>query len=253
MILKSLKLKIFASFMLLIVMLSVAGIISIYEFKMLGGSVHGLIEDNYKTIEAAKTMNDALEREDSGILLLLLGQWEQGRAILTAADSVFNKAFTIASGNLTEVNEDQHINEIRTKYSIFKGKWERPIVDTEKEGNIDWYKSDIHQSFLDTKDAIKELMNLNQTSMYLEASLLKERSRRAIMPGIVTIVAAVVFSLLLNFFLSKYFVSPLSHLADAIKLFEPEQKYLRVDFTAVKEIRKLEQAISELIGRLLDN
>lgn len=247
----SLRLKIFASFMLLIVMLSVSGVISIVEFRYLGGSVHGLVEDNYKTIEAAKKMTEALEREDSGILLLMLGQWEQGRAILNSADSAFNVAFKVASGNLTELNEDQHIDLIRIRYAIFKNKWQRPIVDTEKEGNIDWYKSDIHQSFLETKYAVNDLMTLNQTKMYQEASQLKEKSRRAIMPGIVTIAAAVIFSLLLNFFLSRYFVTPLEHLAEAINHFEPRQKYLKADFVSVNEIKKLEQAISELIDRLI--
>lgn len=95
--------------MLLIAMLAVAGIISILEFRWLSNSVHGLIENNYKSIEASKTMVESLEREDSGILLLMLGEWKEGREILKSADSLFLRAFETAKNNLTENDEDLHI------------------------------------------------------------------------------------------------------------------------------------------------
>ena len=70
-------------------MLLVAGIMSIIEFSSISSSVQKLLDDNYKSVNASKEMIEALEREDSGILMLLLGQWDEGRYTLTSADSVF--------------------------------------------------------------------------------------------------------------------------------------------------------------------
>ncbi|MBN2664262.1 MAG: methyl-accepting chemotaxis protein [Bacteroidales bacterium] len=250
---KTLKLKIFASFMLLIIMLAVAGTISIVELRRLSNSVHGLIEDNYKSIEASKTMLEALEREDNGILLLMLGEWEEGREILKSADSLFMSAFETAKNNLTENNEEEYIKKIETTYQTYKSSWERPIVDTDKQGNISWYKDDIHKKFADTKLAVNELMTLNQSSMYNEASELRDKSKRAIMPGIVSIIAALIFSLILNFFITRYFVNPISELAEAVTNYRDGDNKLRSNITSNDEIKKLEQAISDLLQRLVTN
>ena len=49
--LKSLKSKIFSSFMLLVLMLVIAGIMSIIEFNKVGLSINSVMDNNYKSIE----------------------------------------------------------------------------------------------------------------------------------------------------------------------------------------------------------
>ena len=74
---KKLKVKIFSSFMLLVLMLVIAGAMSIWELKKMNNSFSDVIDNNYLSIEHALNVTQALEREDSGILLLFL---EIGRA-----------------------------------------------------------------------------------------------------------------------------------------------------------------------------
>jgi cytochrome c peroxidase len=62
-----------------------AGAWSIYELKTVGTSVQRLLDDNYKSINAARLMTEALERKDSAILLLLSGNWTEGREIIESA------------------------------------------------------------------------------------------------------------------------------------------------------------------------
>lgn len=239
--------------MLFIVMLAIAGLISIIEFRWLSNSVHGLIQDNYKSIEASKAMLGALEREDSGILLLMLDDLQEGRKIINSADSTFLIALKTAKNNLTETNEEEYIINIEKTYLTFKSKWERPIVDTDKQGNLLWYKNEIHLSFLNAKNAVNELMSLNQTSMYNDASELKEKSKRAMMPGIVSIIAALIFSVILNFFITKYFVNPISELTDAVNRYSIGDHEFETSLQSEDEIKNLEKAIGELLGRLVKN
>ncbi|MBS3731428.1 MAG: hypothetical protein KGY42_00860 [Desulfobacterales bacterium] len=65
-------------FLTLAIMLAVAGAFSIYRLKTIGSPVQSLLDDNYRSINAAKKMTTSLEREDSGILLLLSGKWKGG-------------------------------------------------------------------------------------------------------------------------------------------------------------------------------
>ncbi|MFO7864860.1 MAG: hypothetical protein R6U85_12745 [Salinivirgaceae bacterium] len=236
--------------MLLVMMLAIAGIISAVEFRWISNSVNGLIRNNYESIKASKSMLEALEREDSGILLLLLGEWEEGRKILHSADSAFTANLIIAQNNITEPNEEQYLQIIQVKYSAYKQKWERPIVDTEKEGNIAWYRNDIHQLFIDCKMAVNNIMTLNQSSLYNEASELHQKSRRAIMPGIISIIAAVIFSLILNFFITRYFVRPISELADAINNYKEDQWTIQSNIKSNDEIKELENAIKGLLQKI---
>ena len=69
-----LQFKILSGFFILVLMLFIAGLWSIYELNSIGSSVQSILDENYTSIHAAKRMKEALEREDSGVLLLLLGK-----------------------------------------------------------------------------------------------------------------------------------------------------------------------------------
>ena len=64
-----LRAKILSGFLILTTMLFMARIWSIYELTRVGTSVQRLLVENYKSINAAKMMIEALEREDSAVLL----------------------------------------------------------------------------------------------------------------------------------------------------------------------------------------
>lgn len=70
----SLRFKIMSGFLILALMLAIAGIWSIYELNSFGTSAEDLLDENYRSIKAAEMMLEALERQDSGILLLLFGK-----------------------------------------------------------------------------------------------------------------------------------------------------------------------------------
>lgn len=244
------KFKILSGFILIIMMLVIAGLVSVYEFSRLSKSVTALIDDNYKTIEASKTMLEALEREDSGILLLLSGHWKTGREILDSADSLFLAAFYIAKNNITENNEDDYIEQINQSYLKFKERWEPPIVGTTKENSIDWYFADLHDYFLAAKNDVRALMILNQNSMYQESTKLKEKAHRAIMPGIIAIIASLVFMVMFNFLISRYYVKPIVDIIRTLKTHTSQSQSFDAGIVTNDEFKELEKEIQNLIYRI---
>lgn len=247
---KKLKLKILAGFMLLVAMLALAGTISITEFVKLSKSFTAIIDDNYKSIQAAKSMLESLEREDSGYLLLLLGQTEEGKKIIASADSSFKLAYGIARNNITENDEGYYIDTILSTYLTFKLKLMEPVFESGNIRLIEKYKTEVHKNFLNAKNAVGKLMDLNQKSMHEEAASLKDKSHRAIMPGIISIIASLVFALLLSFFISKYFVNPIIKLTHAIGNYRPGVQVFDFGVKSEDEIKNLEQEIIFLIERL---
>jgi NtrC-family two-component system sensor histidine kinase KinB len=233
-------------------MLLIAGIWSIRELNSIGSSVQEILDENYQSIHAAKIMKEALERQDSAILLLLLGKWEQGRAILTSADSLFNQKLRFVSMNITIPGEQSQLKSIRSNYMAFKKLWEKPIVGTDHEGNIDWYFQEVHQEFLLTKKSLNELINLNDKIMYQTASDLENRANRATMPGIVAIIAALVFTFIFNYLTNYYIVSPIIRITDRIDKFREKRTPYDVKIETRDEILRLSEAIEHLCASVKD-
>jgi hypothetical protein len=243
-----LRLKILSGFLILTMMLAVAGIWSIYELTTMGTSVQRLFDDNYKSINAGKTMIEALEREDSAVLLLLSGKWEQGRSIIESADEVFHKGFAIAQSNVTIPGEPAYVEEIDTRYKRYKDLWVKPIVDTSKQGNLDWYFQEAHQAFQDAKGSVEKLVALNDQTMYQTASDLKNRAHRAIMPGIVAILAALIFTVIFNFLINYYVVSPIISTTKGIQRFMETGELPPIQVETEDELFHLVSSIQRLVA-----
>lgn len=245
-----LRRKVLTGFVVLALMLSVAGVWSIYELNSISSAVEGLLDDNYKSITAAKMMLEALEREDSGVLLLILGKWSEGRQIMNSADSLFAEGFNTASNNLTIPGEAEYVRDIGTKYAAFKAIWQRPIVDTEKQGNLNWYFESIHESFLDVKASVNNLMTLNDKVMFETSSSLRQKANRAIMPGIVAIIAALVFSLMFSYFVNLYIVRPVVKITEAVRSFVGGERDFDLQLDTDDELSDLADSVRTLTGRM---
>lgn len=248
---KSLKIKIFLSFLLLILMLVVAGVMSILELRKMGDSVETVMKNNYQSIEAAKAMLDAVEREDSGVLLWMVDDSTKGRQIIEQANSVMQKAMQDALLNLSETNEDEYVKKIESRYSTFHATVQKIISSRDNpEEDKKTYSEELEALFMDTKSAINNLMVLNQDQMYAQSAIMKENSQRSMMPGIISVVAAVVFAVLLNFFISFFFINPIHKLIEEVKSFYPEKGKIEAKIISKDEIKELENEINNLIRRL---
>ncbi len=241
-----LRTKILSGFLILALMLAVAGVMSVYELNSIGSSVQRILDENYKSISVTKKMIEAVEREDSGILFLMLGKWEEGRRIINSADSSFNANLSFAYSNITIESEKEHLDLIKQKYATYKALWERPIVDTDKQGNFDWYLNETHNAVTEVKNALDDLIKLNDTTMYKTASRIENGSTRAIMPGIVAILTSLVFTFIFIYFVNYYVVEPIIKITDRIKMFIKSDMPFKVDIESKDEINELETSIRKM-------
>ncbi|GAB4319218.1 MAG: hypothetical protein Kow0074_08670 [Candidatus Zixiibacteriota bacterium] len=244
-----LRFKVLSGFIVLALMLSMAGAWSIGELNKISTAVQDLLSDNYKSIDASKTMLEALEREDSGILFLMLGRWEEGRDILKEADAHFQSGFETASNNLTIPGEDAYVSVIQSRYAEYKSIWERPIVDTPREGDLNWYFGSVHPSFLSVKSAVNDLMTLNDRTMFETASSLRQQANRALMPGIVAIIAALVFSLMFSYFVNIFVVNPIVRITNNVRRTVEKRVRFDVQPETKDELADLADSIRMLVNR----
>jgi hypothetical protein len=241
--------KVLSGFLMLACMLFLAGGWSIYELTKIGTSVQRLLDDNYRSINAARIMIEALEREDSAVLLLQSGNWKEGRDIITSADLSFQEGFRIANMNITIPGEKGYLDNIEAAYKDYKNLWIKPIVGTSGEKNLDWYFKEAHPKFLQVKSDVEELMTLNDGVMYQMGSGLKNRANRAVMPGVVAILSALVFSFVFSYFVNYYLVGPIIRITTNIQKFLDHGESFNVEIETGDEMKSLADAIQKLMTR----
>ena len=240
-----LRAKIMSGFLILVIMLALAGIFSIYELTTISSSVQSLLDDNYKSINAARTMTEALEREDSGVLLVLSGKWQKGRETIELGDDAFQKAFAVAQNNITISDEKKYVDGIASNYQKYKALWMEFLAGTMQEPDQDWYFEKMHGIFLATKKSVEELTVLNDETMYKTASGLHNRANRAIMPGIIAILSALVFVAVFNYFINYYVIKPLNTITQEVRNSIPRKELIKISVESHDELHDLAAAIQD--------
>jgi hypothetical protein len=240
--------KILSGFLILAMMLCVAGVWSIYELTAMGTSVKGILDENYKSISAARAMIEALEREDSALLLLLSGNKREGREILKAAETSFSDGLATAKSNVTIPGESTCVQKIEEAYKRFSELWGQPIAGTDLERNLGWYFEQVHPAFLGVKSEVEYLMTLNDRTMYQTAMYLQNRAHRAVMPGIVAVIASLVFSIMFSYLINHYVVSPIIRITKGIQGFLRTGQVVDVNIETDDELNRLMSSIRELLA-----
>jgi HAMP domain-containing protein len=179
-----------------------------------------------------------------------LGRWKEGRSIIAPADISFQKGLQIAEGNITIPGEKALVDEVKSKYGAYKSQWMKPIVGTQQERNIAWYFNEVHHGFLEVKTSLERLMTINAQTMYDTASDLKNRAHRAVMPGIVAILSALIFTVIFNYIINYYMVSPIIKLAEGIDKFLKYRTPFEVNIESKDELRHLSNSIRELSSKV---
>jgi signal transduction histidine kinase len=137
----------------------------------LGGAAEAILSENVQSIEAADAMADALERQDSGTLLLVLG--DAGGARLVDRNAArFEAAFAQASANVTLAAEPALLSAIaRTQADYAQALG---ALRADLPGAAERYRERVYPAFLVAREAVRALAEANRRAA-LAAS---ERSQR---------------------------------------------------------------------------
>lgn len=241
--------KIMSGFLILAAMLLIAGAWSIYELKNIGLSAQIILNENYKSIDAAKGMTESLEREDSAILLLLLGRRDEGLAIMRVADETFGKAYEIARNNITIPGEQGYVDAVAKAYAAYRELWLQFAASPKDRGDLNWYFREVSPSFHKAKLAVSDLMNLNNQAMYKTASHVESRALRATMPGIIAMASAFIFAIIFSFLINLYVINPIVRLTSGIRDYLDRGKPLNISVETQDEIYRLVSSVEQLIKK----
>ena len=202
----TLKTKILAGYGVAFALMVLVIIWAVVNLVSLGQAANAILRENYRSILAAENMVDALERQDSGLLLTLLGNEDAGIAQFRKNEAVFLEWFARAKDNITIPGESKLLIAIESDYhkylqgfskvTDFKGQRIEPGLPS-----LNLYKAVLFPSFIQVRDTCIQLRHLNEETMYQAGMRAKKVARTAIGSTVLVaafgLFAALVFSIVL--------------------------------------------------------
>jgi two-component system, NtrC family, sensor histidine kinase KinB len=182
---------------------------SAYSILRLGQSSESILKENYQSIMAAEHMIDAIERQDSSILLMLLGFQEPWRNEFLAQQAIFWQWLGRAKDNITISGEEGVVKAIEADYSRYVNEASNLLI-VEKENHaqgISYYHESVFPRFRAVVGNCIKLRELNHETMYQASRRTQSLAGRIMISiiifGAATILVGLAFSLVLSRFLSR--------------------------------------------------
>jgi len=150
----------------LLLIILVLGIQSLINLATLGGAIDVILRENYQSVLASQQMKESLERIDSGLLFMLIGESAKGRALVRTNMSLFEKALEAELRNITLPGEGDRAAEVRDLYGQYKGLFAE-VEDPSLSPVLrhDTYFSRLLPLFSRIKAAADEILRMNQQNM----------------------------------------------------------------------------------------
>lgn len=190
---------------------------AMFMMLRLGRASESILRENYRSIQAAEHMIDAIERQDSAVLLYLLGYQEQGLKEFRENEAAFLQWLGRARDNITIPGEKEIIDSIEQNYTRYLGE----VVNlhlkgaSNQRGAINLYHELILPLFRSTRDTCVKLREINHETMYAASNRAGRLSLQAVVSMAVIGALSVIIGVVFSFFLSRLISRPVTELKQA--------------------------------------
>ena len=238
----SLRYKLILGFLIPAVMLIVAGYWSGSQIRAIGRQVTLMLDDNERSIEYAVMMSEAIERIDSGLLLMLQGDDKSFQRIYIVSRQDFESAFKNAYNNITLPGERETLDSmINISYLFFN-----MIDSVELVEGLKSYWVQIFPLFEQLQRNISDLRLINSKAMYDAARNMVDKASRQALPSDLIIIAAVVFAFLFMILIQFYVVKPINDILLEVKKWKNTGSFNPPQILTKDEIFMLSQELRDI-------
>ncbi len=250
---KTLKGRISLIYLCLVLLISVVGITSFINLLHLSRSIDGLMTDNYKSIGAVSNMLEAVERQDSAVLIYISVDKQRGIDLFSENSNIFMKWLSVEINNVTEPGEQEIVNKINESYLNYVKFFShiQDITNTSGEHDaISFYNQSMLPDFQNLKQTLKELSNINEEAMFNGKEMATQSSRNSTIIILALTLATIVGGFILSVFFTNRFLSPVYSLTSAMKELRAGNINKQADVYGDDEISELTREFNEMTTKL---
>ncbi len=249
----TLKGKISLVYLCLVVMTAVVGSVSVINLYKLSGAIDGLMTANYKSIKAVSNMMEAVERQDSAMLVYINYDRQKGIDVFTENNGTFTRWFEIERNNITEAGEKELVNAIESYYSSYvKAFLELQEIRSSRGAGpaMEFYNSTITPDFAELKEGMKALAALNEAAMFGGKTGATENSRDSMYIILALTFLAISGGLIIARLSTNRFLKPIYSLTQTMKLVKAGDLNKQAIIGSRDEIGELAQEFNNMTRRL---
>ena len=250
---KTLKGKISLVYLSLVVLIAIVGITASINLYKLSRSIDGLMIANYKSINAVNNMTEAIERQDSAMLIYINVDSQKGKDMFSENTEEFLKWYNIEAGNITEKGEATLVDSIKSSYdsyakSFFDLQEIRSSQGVDKAANL--YDTKIMKDFNYTKSELKQLTLLNEKAMFGGKDLAKKNAQNSMYLVMMLSIIAIIGGYIVSKYFTNRFLMPISFLTQTMKLVKASDLKQKANIYTKDEIGELAHEFNNMTLRL---
>lgn len=233
------------AFMGLVVALAVINLVA------LGKATDAILSENYRSILAAENMVDALERQDSGTLLVLMGEVEEGTALFQKNEAIFLEWLGRAKDNITISGEADLLSAIEVDYASYQQVAASLAALQADSGGLT-YRRMIFPMFMQVREACISLRNINEETMYAASVDAKKVAHNAIGSTVLVASLALVVALIFSMILAERIVHPIRRFMEASRHISAGDYDVQVPVGGSDELSRLASEFNQMatqVGR----
>jgi NtrC-family two-component system sensor histidine kinase KinB len=221
----------------------------------LGKATNAILSENYRSILAAENMVDALERQDSGILIMFLGAGEKGIEQFRESEKVFFEWLARAKDNTTIQGEKELVQSIETDYSKYRQQFSRltdlrNTAQVSRRPSLITYQESIHPLFTKVREACVGLRHLNEKTMYGASVRASHVAKRAIWSTGLVAASALIVALIFSLFLAERIVRPIRRFMEASRKISSGDYAVQVPVETGDELGRLAGEFNQMATQL---
>jgi NtrC-family two-component system sensor histidine kinase KinB len=249
----TLKKKILIGYGVAFVLMGLVIAWAVLHLVSLGKATTAILSENYRSIIAAENMVDALERQDSAILLIFLEDAVNGVAQFRQNEAIFIEWLARAKDNLTIAGEAQLVQGIDTDYAAYRKQFSTltDLLGREQPPlRLPYYQSTIYPLFTKVREACIGLRNLNEETMYSASVKAGNVARRAIWSTVLVAASALVVALVFSLVLAERIVGPIRRFMDASRKISSGDYAVQVPVETKDELGRLANEFNQMATQL---
>lgn len=200
-------------------------------------------------------MVDALERQDSGILLVFLGEAEEGTMQFRSAEALFLQWLARAKDNITIQGEAKLVQSIERDYTKYRMQFSgltdlRSAEQAPSMFRKGMYQESVYPLFAKIRNACIDLRNLNEKTMYAASVQAGHVARRAIWSTAGVAASALIIALVFSLLISERIVRPLRRLMEASRTIAAGDYAVQVPVETGDELGRLAEEFNRMAAQL---
>ena len=243
-----LKRKILLGYGLSLGLILLVGGWGISSLRRLGKASNAILRENYNSIVAAENTIEALERQDSAILLFLLENRDRGSQQFQNNQIEFLKWLGRAEGNVTIPGEAEIIASIESAYQDYLKAFDR--MQREDDVTTEDYYQTIVPIFDQIRDRSNRLRNINQQAMEAASVNAQQIANRAVWSMAIAGATAAGIGLGFSLLLTRRIVRPLSDMTTATEKIASGEYDIALQVKSEDELGILAREITTMSQKL---